>query len=53
MSIFKNHLDKFGEDSDVMFNPDTNIYDVTTLRSSRRAHHAVVEDLDLMAETQA
>ena len=51
MNSFKNRLDKFWNDSEVMYNPDTNIYDITTSRSSRRAHHvAADEDPDLMPE---
>ena len=36
-----------------MFNPDIKIYEVTSARSSRGAHHTVDEsegDLDLMPE---
>ena len=51
MNSFKNRLDKFWNDSEVMYNPETNIYDITTSRSSRRAHHvAADEDPDLMPE---
>ena len=51
MNSFKNRLDKFWNDSEVMYNPETNIYDITTSRSSRHAHHvAADEDPDLMPE---
>ena len=51
MNSFKNRLDKFWNDSEVMYNPETNIYDTTTSRSSSRAHHvAADEDPDLMPE---
>ena len=36
-----------------MFNPDTKIFEVTSARSSRGAHHTVddsEDDLDLMPE---
>ena len=53
MNSFKNRLDKFWNDSEVMYNSETDIYDITTLHSSRRAHHAVVEeDPDLKPEAQ-
>ena len=51
MNRFKNRPDKFWNDSEVMYNPETNIYDITTSRSSRRTHHvAADEHPDLMPE---
>ena len=44
MNRFKNRLDKFREDSEVIHKPDTNIYDITTSHSSRRAHQVIAEE---------
>ena len=53
LNCFKARLDKWWKGSDIMFNPDTKIHEVTSARSSRGAHHTVDEsedDLDLMPE---
>ena len=53
ITSYKNRLDKFWNDSEVMYNSETNIYDITTSRSSRRAHYAAAEeDPDLKPEAQ-
>jgi hypothetical protein len=51
LNSFKARLDKLWKGSDVYFNHETNIHQVTSSRSSRCAHHnTTIDDQDLMPE---
>ena len=43
---FEHRLDKFWKNSDIMFNPDTNILDITNMKQIRSAHPPTVDHVD-------
>ena len=46
INSFKARLDKYWKDSELMFDPDTNIHELTSARSSRRTHSSSSADDD-------
>ena len=43
VASFEHHLDKFWRNTGIMYNPDTNMKDITNLRLIRSAHPPTVD----------
>ena len=53
INSFKARLDKYWKDAELMFDPNTNIHELTSARSSRRTHSSSsADDDDLTPEAK-